>query len=163
MEMHFATIWESIADTIGDNTALACGSQRVSWRQWDERSARLASAFAAAGLEPGSKVGLYLYNGCEYPEVQFGAFKGRTIPININYRYLDDELHYLVENSDSEVLVFHTSLSDRVARVMDRCPKIEYGRLNAELSWGGFNSEIITSRRRRLETAGSKPHDEATG
>jgi len=47
--------------------------------------------------------------------------------------------------------------------VMDRCPKFEYGRLNAELSWGGFNSEIITSRRRRLETAGSKPHDEATG
>jgi uncharacterized protein len=37
--------------------------------------------------------------------------------------------------------------------VMDRCPKIEYGRLNAELSWGGFNSEIITSRRRRIGTA----------
>jgi len=37
--------------------------------------------------------------------------------------------------------------------IMDRCPKIEYGRLNAELSWGGFNSEIITSRRRRLASA----------
>ncbi len=37
--------------------------------------------------------------------------------------------------------------------VMDRCPKIEYGRLNAELSWGGFNSEVITSRRRRVEVA----------
>ncbi len=37
--------------------------------------------------------------------------------------------------------------------VMDRCPKIEYGRLNAELSWGGFNSEIITSRRRKVGTA----------
>ena len=37
--------------------------------------------------------------------------------------------------------------------VMDRCPKIEYGRLNGELSWGGFNSEIITSRRRRVDTA----------
>ncbi len=37
--------------------------------------------------------------------------------------------------------------------VMDRCPKIEYGRLNAELSWGGFNSEIISSRRRRVTIA----------
>lgn len=37
--------------------------------------------------------------------------------------------------------------------VMDRCPKIEYGRLNAELSWGGFNSEIITSRRRKVGAA----------
>ncbi len=32
--------------------------------------------------------------------------------------------------------------------IMDRCPKIEYGRLHAELSWGGFNSRIISSRRR---------------
>jgi predicted CoA-binding protein len=33
--------------------------------------------------------------------------------------------------------------------VMNRCPKIEYGRLNGELSWGGFNSRIISSKRRR--------------
>jgi acyl-CoA synthetase (AMP-forming)/AMP-acid ligase II len=125
MEMHFATIWESIADTIPDNTAVACGAHRITWQQWDDRSSRLASAFAGAGLRPDSKIGLYLYNGCEYPEVQFGAFKGRHLPININYRYLDDELHYLLDNSDAEALVFHTSLSDRVARVMDRCPNVK--------------------------------------
>jgi len=34
--------------------------------------------------------------------------------------------------------------------VMDRCPKIEFGRLNAELSWGGFNSGIISAKRRKL-------------
>ena len=33
--------------------------------------------------------------------------------------------------------------------IMNRCPKIEFGRLHAELSWGGFNSRIISSRRRR--------------
>ena len=125
MEMHFATIWESIADTIGSNTAIACGDRRLSWQQWDDRSARLASAFAAAGLSRESKVGLYLYNGCEYPEVQFGAFKARQIPVNINYRYLDDELQYLLDDSDSEILVFHTSLSERVARIMDRCPQVK--------------------------------------
>lgn len=37
--------------------------------------------------------------------------------------------------------------------VMDRCPKIEYGRLHAELSWGGFNSRVISSRRRRVRIA----------
>jgi acyl-CoA synthetase (AMP-forming)/AMP-acid ligase II len=125
MEMHFATLWESIADVIPDNPAVICGDHRITWQQWDDRSARLASAFAGAGLGPGAKIGLYLYNGCEYPEVQFGAFKGRQIPININYRYLDDELHYLLENSDSEALVFHTSLSDRVARIRERCPNVK--------------------------------------
>jgi len=125
MEMHFATIWEAIADAIPDNTAIACGPRRVTWQEWDDRSARLASAFAGAGLRPDSKVGLYLYNGCEYTEAQFAALKGRHVPININYRYLDDELHYLLENSDSEALVFHTSLSDRVARVRERCPRVK--------------------------------------
>lgn len=34
--------------------------------------------------------------------------------------------------------------------VMNRCPKIEYARLNGELSWNGFNSKVISSKRRRL-------------
>lgn len=37
--------------------------------------------------------------------------------------------------------------------VMDRCPKIEYGRLHGELSWGGINSGIITSKRRKVREA----------
>ena len=92
---------------------------------YDDRAARLASAFAAAGLKADSKVGLYLYNGNEYLESQFAAFKLRAVPVNINYRYLDDELLYLLDNSDSEILVFHTSLGERVARVMDRAPNVK--------------------------------------
>ena len=76
-------------------------------------------AFGEAGLGPNSKVGLYLYNGNEYLETQFACMKGRSVAININYRYLDDELLYLLDNSDAEALVFHTSLGDRVARVME--------------------------------------------
>jgi predicted CoA-binding protein len=34
--------------------------------------------------------------------------------------------------------------------VMNRCPKIEFGRLHTELSWGGFNSKVITARRRKV-------------
>ena len=45
----------------------------------------------------------------------------RGVPINVNYRYLDDELCYLLDNSDAEALVFHSILGDRVARVADAC------------------------------------------
>jgi fatty-acyl-CoA synthase len=138
MEMHFATLWESIADAIPDNTAIACGGRRVSWQQWDDRSARLARALGDAGLAPDSKIGLYLYNGCEYPEVQLAAFKGRHVPININYRYLDEELAYLLDNSDAEALVFHQSLSDRVARVMEHCKRV---RLWIQVDDGGEKIE----------------------
>ena len=124
METHYATIWESIADEIPDEVALVHGSTRRTWAEYDERAARLAAAYSAAGLGHDSKVGLYLYNGNEYLEAQFGAFKMRGVPINVNYRYLDDELWYLLDNADAEALVFHASLGDRVARVVDRLPKL---------------------------------------
>lgn len=120
MDMHLATIWESIADAIGDREALVHASTRRTWREFDDRAARLAQAFSEAGLKANSKVGLYLYNSNEYLEVHYGALKGEYIPININYRYLDDELVYLLDNSDSEVLIFHTSLGERVQRVRER-------------------------------------------
>ena len=124
MEMHFATVWESIADELGDLTALVHGEVRRSWTEYDERASRVASALVAAGLGPDSKIGLYLYNGNEYLEAQFGGFKMRGVPINVNYRYLDEELWYLLDNSDSEAIVFHSSLGERVARVLPRLPKV---------------------------------------
>jgi fatty-acyl-CoA synthase len=125
LELHYATLWESIADSIGDRDALAHGALRRSWSDYDDRAARLASAFGEAGLGRDSKVGLYLYNGNEYLEAQFAAMKMRGVPVNVNYRYLDDELLYLLDNSDAEALVFHTSLGDRVARVMERATKVK--------------------------------------
>jgi acyl-CoA synthetase (AMP-forming)/AMP-acid ligase II len=124
MEMHYATVWESIADEIGDRTAIVHGPIRRTWTEYDDRSARLAGAFVAGGLRPDCKIGLYLYNSNEYLESQFAAFKMRGVPVNVNYRYLDEELWYLLDNSDAEAVVFHSSLGDRVARVVSRLPKL---------------------------------------
>ena len=134
MEMHFASVWESIADVIGDETAVVHGDTRRSWSEYDERAARMAAAYVAAGLGPDSKIGLYMYNGNEYLEAQYGGFKMRGVPVNVNYRYLDEELWYLLDNSDAEALVFHSSLGDRVARVVDRLPKLK---LLVEVDDGG--------------------------
>jgi 3-oxocholest-4-en-26-oate---CoA ligase len=125
MEMHFATVWEAIADAVPDSPAVVNGAVRRSWREYDDRAARLAAAFTAAGLGPDSKVGLYLYNSNEYLEAQYGAFKMRAVPVNVNYRYLDDELAYLLDNSDAEAVVFHRSLGDRVGRVHARLPELK--------------------------------------
>ncbi len=125
MEIHYATLWESLADAIGDRDALVCGKNRRSWHEFDDRAARVGSALSEAGVKTDSKVGLYLYNGNEYLEAQYGAFKQRAVPVNINYRYLDDELLYLLDNSDAEALFFHSSLGARVARVMERATKVK--------------------------------------
>ena len=122
MEMHWATVWESIADVVGDRPAVTNGTVTRSWAEYEDRAARVAAAYSAAGLGPDSKIALYLYNGNEYMEAQFGAFKMRGVPVNVNYRYLDNELLYLLENSDAEALVYHSSLADRVARVAGSLP-----------------------------------------
>ncbi|MDD9802396.1 MAG: AMP-binding protein [Deltaproteobacteria bacterium] len=132
--MHFATLWEALADEIGDREAVVTGGVRRSWREYESRAARLAALLTDAGLGRDSKVGLYLWNGNEYMEAQFAALKIRGVPININYRYLDDELLYLLENSDAEALFFHRSLGERVARVKNRAKKV---RLWIEVDDGG--------------------------
>jgi 3-oxocholest-4-en-26-oate---CoA ligase len=134
MEMHYATIWESIADSIPDAIAIVNGDVERTWAQYDDRAARVAAGFTAAGLGPGTKIGMYLYNGNEYLEAQYAGFKLRGVPVNVNYRYLDDELQYLLDNADAEALVFHSSLGDRVARVADRLPNLK---LLVEVDDGG--------------------------
>ncbi|MCU1430279.1 MAG: acyl-CoA synthetase (AMP-forming)/AMP-acid ligase [Actinomycetia bacterium] len=125
MNWNFATVWESVGDALPDHTALVQGERRRTWREFDDRASRLASGMRAAGLGTGSKVASYLYNGNEYMEGVFASFKLRAVPVNVNYRYLEDELVYMLDNSDAEALLFHGSLGDRVAKVRDRAPKVK--------------------------------------
>lgn len=134
MDLHFATAWEAVADACADLDAIVQGERRLTYRAYDEQSARFAGALALHGLGRDTKVALYLYNCPEYLVAQHGAFKAGAVPVNVNYRYFDDELAYLIDNSDSEVLVFHTSLGGRVARVLDRLTSL---RLLVEVDDGG--------------------------
>ncbi|HEX7355908.1 MAG TPA: AMP-binding protein [Mycobacteriales bacterium] len=122
--MNLASVWETVADTVPDAEAVVGGGRRLTYRELDDQAARFAAALTAAGVQPDGKVALYLYNGPEYLVAQFGAYKVRAAAVNVNYRYLDEELRYLLDDSDSEVIVFHASLGDRVARVRDQLPKL---------------------------------------
>jgi 3-oxocholest-4-en-26-oate---CoA ligase len=122
--MHFANVWEAIADVIPDRPAIIQGARITSWRLYDDRAARLGASFAAAGLGYESKIGMFLFNSPEYLETQFAGFKMRMCPVNVNYRYLDEELAYLLDNADCEAIVFHSGLADRIDRVRGRLPKL---------------------------------------
>src|SRR5438309_3892433 len=125
MAWHFADIWESVSDALPDRVVLVQGDRRVTWRQFDDRAARLAAALTAAGLRPGSKVASYLYNSNEYSEGVYATLKLRGVPVNVNYRYLEEELAYLLDNSDAEAVLFHGELGDRVAKVHEQAPKVK--------------------------------------
>jgi acyl-CoA synthetase (AMP-forming)/AMP-acid ligase II len=124
MELHHATLWEAIADAIGDADAIVQGDLRRSWRAFDDRSSRLAQAMLDAGLGPGSKVGLLLYNSPEFMEGYFAALKIRAVPFNVNYRYVEAELAYLLADSDAEALILHRSLRPQLGSVLDDLPDL---------------------------------------
>jgi acyl-CoA synthetase (AMP-forming)/AMP-acid ligase II len=94
MELHPATLWETLADTIGHRSALIHGTTRYSWRDFDDRASRLAGALAFGGVGPGARVGQLLYNTPEFLEGYFAALKLRAVPFNINYRYTAPEIAY---------------------------------------------------------------------
>jgi len=116
-EYALATIWEAVADEFGDHEALAHGERQLTWQQFDERSARLAATLEAAGIKHESKVALYLYNCPEYLEGTFAALKLGAAPVNVNYRYKEDELSYLLDNSDAEALIYGAEFADRVEAI----------------------------------------------
>jgi fatty-acyl-CoA synthase len=122
---HYADAVEALADMLGDDPVLTHAGQHRSWREFEDRAARLGQAFADAGLEPGSKVGLLLYNCSEYYEAFLAALKMRMVPFNINYRYVGTELAYLLENSDCEALVYHRSLAGVVDQVLPGAPLVK--------------------------------------
>lgn len=122
--INFASVWEGVAEALPDADALAHGGEIRSFAMFERRSAQLASVLAEHGIGHDDKIALYLYNGPEYLEAEFAAFKIRAIPCNVNYRYVADELAYLLDNADAAALVFDHTLADRVADVVDRCPEL---------------------------------------
>ena len=115
--MNLATVWETVAATVPDSPALIHTDTTRTWREFEDRSARLAAHLDAAGMRHDSKVALYLYNGPEYLESTFAAFKIRAATVNVNYRYLEAELAYLFDNSDAEAVVFSAEFADRIDHV----------------------------------------------
>ena len=68
------------------------------------------------GIGPGDHVAVYLYNSVEYLETMLAAFKLRAVPINVNYRYVEDELRYLFTDCDARAVVFHAEFAPKLTR-----------------------------------------------
>jgi acyl-CoA synthetase (AMP-forming)/AMP-acid ligase II len=122
--LHFATLWEAIADEIPAAPALTHGTRTIGWGEFELRAARLAGALRAHGLGPGSVVACYLYNCPEYFETFLAALKIRAVPANVNYRYGGAELRALLENCEAEALFFDSALRERVASIRHEVPGV---------------------------------------
>ena len=81
--------------------ALVAGDGRLTYRELDERANRLAHHLATSASGPATTSAIYACNRAEWVEAMLGCYKARAVPINVNYRYVEDELRYLFDNADA--------------------------------------------------------------
>ncbi|ODQ92470.1 acyl-CoA synthetase [Mycolicibacterium flavescens] len=128
---------DTVAATIGDREFIVQGDRRYTYAQVVERSNRLAAFLHSRGLgchversqlsghEVGQDLlGIYAYNGPEYIEGMLGSWRARVAPFNVNYRYVKNELHYLLNDSDASALLYHAAFAPRVAEVLPDLPNL---------------------------------------
>ncbi|MFT4614349.1 MAG: acyl-CoA synthetase (AMP-forming)/AMP-acid ligase II [Bacteroidia bacterium] len=127
MEKHFnmADMFEMVADKVPARDALVCGDQRATYAELDKRANRLAHYLSSQGVKAGDHVGLYMYNCNEYLEGMLACFKIRAVPINVNYRYVQEELLYIFDNADMVACIHHQEFSPHIDEVKDSAPDLK--------------------------------------
>ena len=135
--LNLAALHEAIAAVVPDRECIVWRDRRLTWADVTDRTRRLAAVLRAHGLEPPADgatvegwesaqahVALYLHNGNEYLEGMLGSFKARCAGVNINYRYVAEELRYVLADSRAQAIVFHGEFAPTLAEVLPDLPHL---------------------------------------
>ncbi|MFJ9038748.1 acyl-CoA synthetase [Streptomyces sp. NPDC102406] len=133
MEYNLADLFESVVDVVPDREALVHldhpgtgAERRLTYARLDAAANRVAHHLIDSGLRPGEHLGLHLYNGVEYLQTVLGCLKARIVPVNVNYRYVEEELVYLYRDADLAALVFDAEFTERVAGALPRTDTLRH-------------------------------------
>jgi acyl-CoA synthetase (AMP-forming)/AMP-acid ligase II len=122
---NLADMFELVADKVPQRDALVCGEHRATFEKLEQRANQVAHYLASQGVGAGDHVGLYLYNCNEYLEGMMACFKLRAVPINVNYRYVEEELSYIFSNSDMVACIHHREFSPHIGEISGEVPALK--------------------------------------
>ncbi|MEE8558213.1 MAG: AMP-binding protein, partial [Myxococcota bacterium] len=138
MEFNLAQLHEAIAEAVPDRECLVFRDRRLSYRDMTQRTRRFANYLLGRGLgiqrerselEPWESgqdsLAIYLYNGNEYLEGMLGAFKARVAPLNVNYRYVEEELVYLLRDARSRAVLYGGEFAPMLDKIRSELPELE--------------------------------------
>lgn len=132
---NLSTVFDTVSRAVPDQEVLVWRDRRFTYAQTNARADGVAHFLAQHGLgchtereglaghESGQHhLGIYLRNGNEYLETLVGAWRARVAPYNINYRYVEEELLYLLADAKTDGLVYHAEFAPQVAALREQVP-----------------------------------------
>ena len=140
MTLNFGDLLESVAQVVPERQAIIYADKRYTWAEFDTQANRLARNLIELGLMPNSKVAFYLRNSPAYVVLLAACFKARLVHVNVNYRYVDQELHYVIDNADAELVVFDQEFAGQIDQLAPRLPKVKA--FFSGRPGGGFSASI---------------------
>jgi 3-oxocholest-4-en-26-oate---CoA ligase len=140
MQRHFnfADLFELAAARVPDRLAVVDRRRRVTFAELEARANRLAHALEGAGVQAGQHVGVFATNCVEWVESMLAVYKIRGSVVNVNFRYVEEELRYLFDNSDMTALVYQREYGPRINAARDAQPKLQ---TFIRIEWGGSDAD----------------------
>jgi len=135
---NFADLFELAADKVPDRVAIIDKRRQTTYRALDERATRFAHALQAAGVKAGDHVGILATNCIEWVEAMYGVYKIRARVVNVNFRYVEEEMRYLFDNADLVALVYQREYGPIVAAARDAQPKLQHF---FRIEWDGSDAD----------------------
>ncbi len=126
MQFNLADLFEIVVDTVPNRLALVAGDERRTYAELDERANRFAHHLLDAGVGPGDKVAIDAWNRAEWIEAELGVYKARAVPVNVNYRYVADEVRYILDNADAVAVVFERSMAPMFTAIRGELPRVRH-------------------------------------
>jgi len=124
MTFNLADLFEAAVDSYGDREYLVADGARRTYAEMEARANRLAHFLRTRGVGSGDHVGIYALNSVQWVETAWAVFKLRAVWININYRYVKDELRYLLSNADLVALVHQATFGPQVQELLGDLPRL---------------------------------------
>jgi len=143
----------------GGDTAIIFNDRRVSWRDFEDRVARVTNAVREAGLRPGDKVGLLALNSVEALEIMYGVIRAGGVLVPLSVLLTPQILATLIDDSGSRFLFVSAPLEGLVRPIEDRLTGIPSEHRIAL----GFSSDGWIGYREFIAEASNEPWSARVG